>query len=284
MAKKKKEKRKNLTTQWTNIYVTISLVFVLGFAFFLSSKIFIADEVDVLYTEVGKEFKLNNSGKYTIKEWVYDKENSQMQVTLVTSGLTDYLSDLNFKAVSRINLSKELPTEISYSSNDIYIVKINEVPNNFQQVALRLVKNEIDIENLFEEDVNNKTADELITSIYTDEKVVAHKEILRGNVDDYAIQITDEMITETSNLITENEKEIEKNMIVIEKINEEISQLKSELIYQTVEEQTETTNEIFGLEKEIEKHNKEIEKINVTIDSRNAKVERLIQRKRDLQY
>jgi len=279
-----KEKRKNLTTQWSNLYVIFTLVFILGFGFFFTSKVFIADEVDILYTEIGKEFKLNNNAKYTIKEWTYDENNNQMQVTIVTSGLTDYLTDLNFKSVSKINVNKELKTEIAYSSNDIYIVKIKEVPRKFQQVALRLVKNQIDVEKLFDEEELTKKEDEVITSIYTDEQVVDRGEILQGSIDEYAIQITDQMITETNILVAENEKLIEQNLLVIEKINDEISHLKSELIYQTVEEQTVTTNEIFSLEKDIEKHNKEIEKINVDIDSRNAKIERLIQRKRDIQY
>src|SRR3954463_3713967 len=133
----KKVKRKRLTTQWSNLYVTLTLLFVLGFGFFLTSKVFIADELDILNTEIGKEYNLSTNGKFTIKDWVYDEQKNKMQVTLITSNMRNYLSELNFKAVARVNLENELPTEVVYSSNDIYIINIDNVPKQFQQVALR---------------------------------------------------------------------------------------------------------------------------------------------------
>jgi hypothetical protein len=287
LGSKKKEKRKNLTTQWSNLYVVITIFFVAGFAFFLTSKLIIADEIDVLYTEIGEEYNLNSSGEYTIKEWIYDEKNNQMQVTLITSGMTDYLSELNFNAISRVDLTRELPTEIAYSSNDIYIVKIKEVPKTFKQVALRLVKDEIKLDEIFDEesqlDDKEEKEENLITSIYTDERVVEHGEILNGNVNDFALKVTDEMMTEAYQEIAELQKEIQKNKLVIQKINEEINQLKNEIIYQTVDEQTETNNRIYSLEREIERYSKAIEEIELDIDSRNEKIKRLTQRKRDLQ-
>lgn len=277
----KKEKRKRLTTQWSNLYVAITLFFVLGFGFFLSSKVFIADNVDILYTEVGKEFNLNNNGKFNIKEWIFDEKSSTMQITLITSGMTNYLMDLNFKAISRTNLKKELPTEIVYSSNDIYIIHISEVPSEFQQVALRLVKDEIN----FDENVDKKEEkDNIITSIYTDQNVVEHDEIPKTDVKEYAVKVTDEMISDTEIEIDYKNKEIEKSNLIIGRINKEVVNFKDELIYQTVDEQVETNNQIYSLEKQIEGENRTIETIKIDIESLNAKIERLIQRKRDLQY
>lgn len=281
----KKEKRKRLTTQWSNLYVAITLFFVFGFGFFLSSKVFIADNVDVLYTEVGKEFNLNNNGKFNIKEWIFDEKSSTMQITLITSGMTNYLMDLNFKAISRTNLKKELPTEIVYSSNDIYIIHISEVPSEFQQVALRLVKDEINFDEVFDENVDKKEEkDNIITSIYTDQNVVEHDEIPKTDVKEYAVKVTDEMISDTEIEIDYKNKEIEKTNLIIGRINKEVVNFKDELIYQTVDEQVETNNQIYSLEKQIEGENRTIETIKMDIESLNAKIERLIQRKRDLQY
>lgn len=282
--KKNKRKRINLSTQWSNIYVIVTLVFFLGFGFFLSSKVFLADKLDILNTEIDKEFNLNGNKKFTIKEWIYDEKDNEMQVTLVTSGLTSYLSDLDFKSVARIDIQDELPTEIKYSSNDIYIVNISEVPKNFEQVALRLVKDEVDLEEVFEEETKNKKEDSVITSIYADQNVVKHEPISEEKVNDYAVQVTNEMIDSTKKEIQEYQKEIEKNNIIIEKINEEISELKGELIYQTIDEQTETNNQIYSLENEIESKNDSNKEIETNIKAMEIKIERLNQRKTDLEY
>lgn len=282
----KKNKRKKLATQWSNIYVAVTLIFMLGFGFFLSSKVFLADKVDVLSTEINKEFNLNGKGKFTIKEWTYDEKDHEMQVTLITSGMTNYLSDLDFKAVPRVNVKDDLPTKIVYSSNDIYIVKISKVPKDFGQVALRLVKDELDFdEEVFDEkQLKKKEKDAIITSIYADQTVIDHGEVSEKDVEEYAVKVTDEMIQNTENEIKNRQKEIEKNDLIVKKINEEISEQKGELIYQTVDEQVITNNQIYSLEKEIESYNTENETAKTDIKSLETKIERLNQRKSDLQF
>lgn len=286
MAKKKKEKRYRLRTQWSNLYVAITLIFFLSFGFFLSSKIFMADEIDVLNTELGKEFNLNSNGKFTINDWIYDENANQMQVTLITSDMRNYLSELDFKSVARSNLKNPLETEVVYSSNDIYIVNINGVPKDFQQVSLRLLKNEVDVSQEFEEEKTKKQneKDNLITSIYADQTVVKKGEIAEGDVRYYAINITKKMISDSKRDSEKVENEILNKEKLIEKIQEEISKLKGELLYQTLEEQTETNNEIYSLEKEIVTIEREIEKMSIDIESYKTKIKRLEQRITDLKF
>ncbi|WNS78827.1 hypothetical protein RRU94_02460 [Domibacillus sp. DTU_2020_1001157_1_SI_ALB_TIR_016] len=281
-----KNKRKKLATHWSNIYVAVTLVFMLGFGFFLSSKVFLADKVDVLSTEINKEFNLNGRGKFTIKEWIYDEKDNEMQVTLITSGMTNYLSDLDFKAVPRVNVKEELPTKIVYSSNDIYIVNISKIPKDFGQVALRLVKDEMNFEEeVFDEDqLKEREKDAIITSVYADQTVVDRDDISEKDIEEYAIKVTDEMIRNTKKEIQDRQKEIEKNNLIVKKINEEISEQKGELIYQTVDEQTVTNNQIYSMQKEIESYNTDNETIKIDIKSLETKIERLNQRKDDLQF
>lgn len=286
MAKNKKEKRYRLRTQWSNLYVAITLIFFLSFGFFLTSKIFIADELDILNTEIGKEFNLNSNGKFTINDWVYDENSNQMQVTLITSDMRSYLSELDFKSVARSNLKNPLETEVVYSSNDIYIVNINGVPKDFQQVSLRLLKEKVDVSQEFDEENLQKQNDKdnLITSIYADQTVVKKSEIEESNVRDYAISVTEKMINDTQKDSEKVENEIQNQEILIEKIQEEISKLKGELLYQTLEEQTETNNEIYSLEKEITTTEREIEKMSIDIESYKTKIKRLEQRIIDLKF
>lgn len=286
MAKNKKEKRYRLRTQWSNLYVAITLIFFLSFGFFLTSKIFMADELDILNTEIGKEFNLNSNGKFTINDWVYDENSNQMQVTLITSDMRNYLSELDFQSVARSDLKNPLETEVVYSSNDIYIVNINGIPKDFQQVSLRLLKEKVDVSQELNEEKTQKQIgkDNLITSIYADQIVVKKAEIEESNVRDYAISVTEKMIDDTQKDSEKVENEIQNHEILIEKIQEEISKLKGELLYQTLEEQTETNNKIYSLEKEITTIVREIENMFIDIESYKTKISRLEQRIIDLKF
>lgn len=285
MAKRKKEKRYRLRTQWSNLYIAITLVFFLSFGFFLTSKMFLADELDVLNTELGKEYNLNSNGKFTINDWIYDEEKNKMQITLITSNMRSYLSELEFQSVARSKLDNPLETEVVYSSNDIYIVNIEEVPKDFQQISLRLMKDDVELSNEFDEETKKQNEkDNLITSIYADQTVVKRGEIAEGDVRDYAVNVTNKMIADANKESKEAQNEISKREVLVKKIEEEIKKLKSELLYQTLEEQTKTNNRIYSLEKEITNINREIEKIKLDIESFDTKVDRLEQRINDLKF
>ena len=286
------QKRKRLRTKIHIVYSLVAFFIIGGFAFFYSTKLFIADTVDILNTEIGKEFAINNLSKFTVNEWVYDEETNKMQVTLITSNLTDHLSDLEFVAVSKSNLKKSLPTKVVYSTHDVYMIMIEDVPKNFGQVALRLVKQEIDLDKMLsidtinssESDEQAKIKDSILVSIYADQRVIETGTVKQQKVKEYAFKITNELITETENSRELLMKDIQKNTLFISRIKEEIEVLKKELIYQTTAEQDVTNNKIFSLENEIESFEKKNSDILVDVDSFDAKIERLIQRKRDLQF
>ncbi len=286
------QKRKRLRTKIHIVYSLVAFLIIGGFAFFYSTKLFFADTVDILNTEIGKEFAINNLSKFTVNEWVYDEETSKMQVTLITSNLTDHLSDLEFVAVSKSNLKKSLPTKVVYSTHDVYMIMIEDVPKNFGQVALRLVKQEIDLEKMLsidtinssESDEQTEIKDSILVSIYADQRVIETGTVKQQKVKEYAFKITNELITETENSRELLMKDIQKNTLFISRIKEEIEVLKKELIYQTTAEQDVTNNKIFSLENEIESFEKKNSDILVDVDSFDAKIERLIQRKRDLQF
>lgn len=283
------KKRKKLRTKIDIVYTFVALFIIGGFVFFYSTKLFIADEMDILNTDIGVEFAINNTSNFTINEWIYDKETNKMQVTLLTSNLTDHLSDLDFIAVAKSNLQKPLPTKIIYSTHDVYMVMIEDVPKNFEQVALRLVKNEIDLEQILsidneDENKDNEIKNSVLVSVYADQRVVATGSVKQQKVKEYAFKITNELIEKTEVQRELLMKDIQKNTVIISRIKQEIEVLKKELIYQTTAEQDVTNNKIFNLEKEIEKYGQGNSKILADVDAFDAKIERLIQRKRDLQF
>lgn len=283
------QKRKKLKTNLPRIYTGLASFIILGFAFFFTSKLFFADAADILNTEINKELNINSSVSFTINEWIYDAESNRMQVTLLTNNMTDYLSDLKFISVSRTNLTKKLPTKIVYNTRDIYIIMIEQVPKNFEQVAVRFIKEEVNLEDIFLYDIsdnaqNVEVKSKVLASIYADQREVASGEVKQQKVKEYALNVTNEMIEQTEIERSNRMKDIQKNTLIISKIREEIELLKDEIIYQTVAEQDDTNNNIFNLEKEIENINQQNSIILADVDSLDAKIKRLTQRKRDLQF
>ncbi len=279
MAKKKK---KNLRLNISTLYITLAFLFILGFGFFGTSKLFMAEDIPLNQTPLNEEFDLKANGNFTIKEWAYDQKQNMMEVTLITNGIEDYMTKLDFTAVIRERLSAELPTEIVYDESGIYVIHIKDVPNDFNQMALRFNKGEKSYDDLFAEGEADEENNKVISTIYTDQRVVNEEPIPDRNFTEYALEITGELIAEAAQDI--NELEDKSGIIddVIMEIRKEIEELQVDLLYQTVDEQVETNNEVFQLEKSIEDYERDQQTINDDAKNIRAKVERLKQKQYDL--
>lgn len=276
-------KKKNLKVNITMVYTSITIFFIIGLAFFSTSKLFMAEDIEINQTELNKEYDLKSNGKFEISSWIFDVDKNKMEIILFTNGIKDYKTDLNFSAVTRENTGQELPVEVVYNDNDIYIIEIDNVQQNFNQLALRLHRSEKELEDVFDEDVlNDKEDNDMFTTIYTDERVVDIKSLKDKDQKEYVIDITNELIDKTQEEKESEEEYIIKVEKVLESLDEEIEELEDELLYQTVDEQVETSNNIYRLENDINDYEKEIEEKETNIKSLQNKVDRLDQKKRDL--
>ena len=278
-----KKKRKNLTMNISKVYVFVSFIFIMGFVFFGTSKLFIAEEVPINQTELNTEFDLRTSGKFSINSWIYDEEKNIMEVTIVTNGMKDYSSELDYSSISKSNLKQELPIETVFNDNEIYILHISKVPKNFEQVALRLHRSEKNMQDIFiEEDIDSKTNKKLVSTVYTDERKVDRGTIELKSNRSYLLQVTEDIITETNVKKEDINKKIEKVILLNEDLNNEIEDLKKDLLYETLDEQIDTNNKIYRLEREVESKEKDIDLMRQDIKNMDSKIERLKQKKRDI--
>lgn len=269
-----KKKRHNLSNNPSKIYLVTTMIFLLSFGFFLTSKLYITETDDVLQTAIGKEFELYGSKKITINDWAYDEEKNKMQIILITNNLSSYLTELNFYAISKLDTSKKIDTKVEYESNDIYIISINNIPKNFNQISLKIEENSI----------GSKTDDtkKQVASFYTDERVVERASLNEEELNSFAIKATDEMINEANKSITNSKKTVEDKQNQIKNIELQIAKLKQDLTFQTLEEQTETNNEIFGLKNQIISFENEIKELEIEQAAYNEKINKLKQRKKEL--
>lgn len=266
----------------STVYVAVALIFVFGFGFFGTSKLFLAEDSPINQSELNTEFDLRSNGKFLINSWIYDEEQDKMEVILVTNGMQDYTSEMIFSAISRTNLHNELPVNVVFKDNEIFILEIDNVPKNFDQIAIRLHKTERNMSDIFDEPESNQENKRTVSTIYTDERVVERKSIEELDDKGYTLRVTDSIIEQTEQQKKEIEKKIEKVNNLNEEINAEIEELKSDLLYQTTEEQMDTNNKIYRLERDLETNKEEIEIMQQDIYNLDSKIERMNQKKRDV--
>lgn len=280
---KNKTKKKKLGSNISIIYISTSLIFVALFVVFISSKLYMEENIPIKFNELNVVYDLKSKGKLTINEWKYDEDKNIMEVVLLTDGIKNYDNDLSFSAISRVDRKKLLDINIPYAEDDIYVVHINNVPKNFEQIALKVGRNSNEYSDLFIEGETEEKETDTVSVLYTDQRVVKIGKVEEKNAKKYAIEVA---ITMTGKLqddiisIAESNKNIDK---AIELLNVQIEEKEDDKIYQTAEEQLDTNAEIHSLmykitELEAEKlSNSELVLVN------EKKIEKMNQKKNDLE-
>ena len=114
------------------------MFFLIGFLFFGFSSLFFAEEQPINATPIGEEKRLTNGQTVMLLDWSHDEERKQMRVRLQFDQPQDYAT----KLVARIAY-KERPTDeqrvrVVYHQDEQYVFEIEDVPRDFDQLALRL--------------------------------------------------------------------------------------------------------------------------------------------------
>ena len=155
----------------STIYWIILVIIVLGYTFFFTSKFLFHEEKSLLYTDLQTEQPLSNEVSLTLQKWVYSpKENSMM---VMFSAKNDSLQnlDLNWSTAERHNNTMlNLETEIIYPFENIVVVNIADVPEDFEEISLSLQLDSEDVANPVVQFYTNKNLVETVEKIgtYTD--------------------------------------------------------------------------------------------------------------------
>lgn len=283
MSKKKIEKKK-LNSNISAIYLSVTLIFVIGFSLFLTSRMYMDEVIPMKYTELNVANDFYSNGKITINDWKYDEGKNSMEIILRTEKVKSFDSDLQFSAISRVDRKKYLDVDVPYKEDGVYIILISNIPKDFEQIALRIDKEYNEYYDLFLEDskAEEKESD-VIAVLYTDQRVVDKGNIETKSPKKYAIQITDSMINEIENDTANMEKSIKKIDKAIEILKIEVSEKEEDKIYQTAEEQLAIDSSIHSLLYKID----EMERDKILKQERIAlnekKIEKLNQKKNDLE-
>ncbi len=243
-------KRKTLTRDWSRLYLGTGLFFLIGFLFFGFSSLFFAEEQSINATLIGEEQRLTNGQTVTLLDWSHDVQRKQMRIRLQFDHPQDYTS----KLVARIAY-KERPTDeqrvrVVYQQGEHYVFEIEDVPRNFDQLALRLyvIKPEQSLEKLRAA----KREDALVESLYMDQRRVLKTSLPIQQEDDYAqLFLADEHL-QSQKRIKNMKRELTEQASLTQQIEQEIEIKQATLPNLTLDEQVEREDEIFNLKQEKE--------------------------------
>lgn len=243
-------KRKTLTRDWSRLYLGTSMFFLIGFLFFGFSSLFFAEEQPINATPIGEEKRLTNGQTVTLLDWSHDKERKQMRVRLQFDQSQDYAT----KLVARIAY-KERPTDeqrvrVVYHQDEHYVFEIEDVPRDFDQLALRLyvIKPQQSLEKLSA----TKREDALVESLYMDQRRVLRTSLSIQQADDYTQLFLADEHTQSQKQIEKIKREQIEQASLIQQIEQDIESKQDTLTDLTLDEQVEREDEIFNLKQDKE--------------------------------
>ena len=130
---------KTLTKNTSNYYYFFFLIVIIIAIFFLTSRMFLEDNSIIKNTSLDQSYSLNSTTKLTLTDWIYNEKKQFMLAKITLEDVNyNYQYDLNFNAVSKVNPSEKLPVKIVYKRLDRYYILIENIPENYGQISLRI--------------------------------------------------------------------------------------------------------------------------------------------------
>ncbi|MFS0788839.1 hypothetical protein ABC345_20975 [Shouchella sp. 1P09AA] len=264
--------RANLRGNKSKWYLIGSSLLVVVMGYFLSTNMFLEDELEVLASPIGEEIGANGQRDVEILEWIYDENNETMQVILDIKDMRFAVDKLDVQAVQRSTMSP-VEVNISYEIEEYMVLDIKNFDHDFEQISLQLYEIEMS-ENEQEERSG-------IVNLYTDYREVEHRDIDEKDQQNYFEYVMDTLINNAEEEIEIHHEEIlgiEQNIIDIE---DEIQSIKEEKQYQTAEEKVHTDNHINSLEVQKESYISNQNELDERIKLEKERIENYENRKRN---
>lgn len=231
------------------------------YIFFFNSKSFLPDASPVINTDINKIMYIGGT-RISISRWEYNPQKSFMEVELnyddidSTNGIT---TKLYFTAKPKSDITRKLVVKTLITTDNIYILHIENIPRNFEAIALKVSQNSsindtddindfsvdnID-KNMQSDSTNNNQIVNNSTTLYCDyRKVKINSNLKIETQKNYIIDITKREIDTMKNNINAIDKKVTDNKKLIDMCNKKISDLKDQFKYEIEEEQKNTTQQI----------------------------------------
>ena len=286
-----------------SIFYYVSFVFIIIMYFiFFNANIILPDNSTVMNSSLDKEVNAG-SIKLSINRWEYNENKKFMEIELYYKDSGDlFVTKLDFSAKAKVNVKKKLTVKTMLNTDNIYIIRIENIPENYEAIALKVIQNSssdsninIDTSTITTDDFSSSTVGNdlsngsnnaiknVSTTLYCDYRKVKINNSLKSETQKYyLINITK---TEINNIdkdvITINNK-IKNNENLIVMANEKINNLNSQYKYEIKEEQDNTNQKINSYKAKITDNEQQNVNLQNTKSSLIEKTKKLEQKVNDI--
>ena len=279
-------------------YIALIVILIMYFIFFNANSI-LPDNSTVMNSALGKEVNAGST-KLSINKWEYNKNKGFMEVELSYKDSGDYITTkLNFSAKAKVNVKEKLNVKTILNTDNIYIVRIENIPKNYEAIALKVSQNSsanttstIDTNDISTDDFSSSTANDSdntgtitnnSTTLYCDYRKVK----INNNIKDeeqkyYIINITKSKISNINKDINTVNNSIKTNDNLTDMANDKINTLNSQYKYEITQEQTNTDQQINTYKAKIVENERQNSTLEITKSSLLEKINKLNEKINDI--
>ncbi|TCI50337.1 hypothetical protein EVJ30_12870 [Exiguobacterium sp. SH5S13] len=272
--------RRRLTQNVSRFYLGLGVFFVIGFLFFGTSSFFFAEEVPVNETPVNEAIRLSNGEVVTLHAWSYDMDKRTMRIRLSLDDAPGNTNDHVFRSVYKARPDSEKEVVLLYKRNDQYVLELENVPNDFDQLAVRIYG--LDASQSIDALTHEERENGLLTSLYADRRTIEQANHSSSD-ETYSTRLfVEDELTETERQLEKAQQSVEVQRQQIKRLDRDKEELEGELPYLSLDEQVEQENEIFDLGRKRDELTLELEKLEQSVKALEEKQDKLRVRLREL--
>ncbi|WP_214750001.1 hypothetical protein [Exiguobacterium sp. s189] len=276
----RRQTRRRLTQNVSRFYLGLGVFFVVGFLFFGTSSFFFAEEEPVNETPINEPIRLLNGESVTLHASSYDTEAKTIRIRLSLDEVPGNTNDHLFRYVYKARPDSEKEVDFLYERNDQYVLELKDVPNDFDQLAVRIYG--LDESQSIDALTPEEREDGLLTSLYTDRRTIEQASHNSSGETTFTRLFVEDELAETERHLETAQQSVEAQRQQIKRLDLDKEELEGELPYLSLDEQVEQENEIFDLGR---KHNElilELEKLEQSVTALEEKHDKLSVRLREL--
>lgn len=276
----RRQTRRRLTQNVSRFYLGLGVFFVIGFLFFGTSSFFFAEEAPVNETPINEAIRLSNGETVTLHASSYDTEAKTIRIRLSLDDAPGNTNDYLFHYVYKARPDSEKEVTLLYERNDQYVLELKDVPNDFDQLAVRIygVDESQSIDTLSSEERENT----LLTSLYADRRTIEQANHSPSDETTFTRLFVMDELTETEKQLEAAQQSAEAQRQQIKRLDRDKEELEDELPYLSLDEQVEQENEIFDLGRKRDELTLELEKLEQSVAALEEKHDKLRLRLREL--
>ncbi|TCI59088.1 hypothetical protein [Exiguobacterium sp. SH0S2] len=276
----RRQSRRRLTQNVSRFYLGLGVFFVIGFLFFGTSSFFFAEEVPVNETPVNEAIRLSNGEVVTLHAWSYDMDKRTMRIRLSLDDAPGNTNDHVFRSVYKARPDSEKEVVLLYERNDQYVLELKDVPNDFDQLAVRIYG--LDESQSLVKLTPEEQESRLLTSLYADRRTIDQASHSSSDETAFTKLFVEDELVETERQLEKAQQSVEVQRQQIKRLDRDKEELEGELPYLSLDEQVEQENEIFDLGRKRDELNLELEKLEKSVQALEEKHDKLRVRLREL--